>query len=192
MPGQTRPVSDERDGLLTFLAQTRYQLKLTGYGLTPEQLRAAPSASELSVGGLIKHCAYTEAGWIDQVAQRPPTYRGEHEWDQHFGVAEGETYADIDTFYDDVAAETDRVIAGIQDLGRPVPIDKSVPWNPQEYDNWSVRWVLFHLIQETARHSGHADIVRETVDGASAYPLMAAAEEWTHIEFIKPWTPVAG
>jgi hypothetical protein len=54
MPGQTRPVSDERDGLLAFLEQARYQLKLTGYGLTPEQLRSAPSASELSVGGLIK------------------------------------------------------------------------------------------------------------------------------------------
>ena len=51
MPGQTRPVTDERDGLLSFLAQTRYQLKLTGYGLTPQQLAAAPSASDLSVGG---------------------------------------------------------------------------------------------------------------------------------------------
>ncbi|HEU4350228.1 MAG TPA: DinB family protein, partial [Actinoplanes sp.] len=152
MPGQTRPVSDERDGLLSFLAQIRYQLKLTGYGLTPEQLRAVPSASELSVGGLMKHCAYTEAGWIDTAVQRPPTHTAAYEWDQHFDVAEGETYEDIVTFYDEVAAETERVVAGVADLGAPVPIDKSVPWNPREYDNWSVRWVLFHLIQETARH----------------------------------------
>ena len=191
MPGQTRPVSDERDGLLAFLEQARYQLKLTGYGLTPEQLRSAPSASELSVGGLIKHCAYTEAGWIDTVLQRPPTFPARYTWDQHFDVDEGETYEDIVKFVDEVAAETDRVIAGIEDLGRPVPIDKSVPWNPKEYDNWSVRWVLFHLIEEYARHTGHADIVRETVDGATAYPLMAAAEGWPESDFLKPWRPAS-
>ena len=191
MPGQTRPVSDERDGLMAFLEQARYQLKLTGYGLTPEQLRAAPSASELSVGGVIKHCAYTEAGWIDAVLQRPPTYPARYAWDQHFDVDEGETYEDIVKFVDEVAAETERVIAGIEDLSRPVPIDKSVPWNPREYDNWSVRWVLFHLIEEYARHTGHADIVRETVDGATAYPLMAAAEGWPESDFLKPWRPAA-
>jgi hypothetical protein len=105
-------------------------------------------------------------------------------------VAEGETYEDIVKFVDQVAAETDRVIAGIEDLGRPVPIDKSVPWNPKEYDNWSVRWVLFHLVEEYARHTGHADVVRETVDGATAYPLLlAAAEGWPESDFLKPWRP---
>ena len=188
MPGQTRPVADERDGLLAFLAQTRLQLKLTGHGLTPEQLRATPTASPLSVGGLIKHAAHTEAGWIDQVEQRPVRHPGAYEWDQHFDVAEGETYEDLVAFYDTVAAETGRVVAGAG-LDRAVPIDHSVPWNPQEYDNWSVRWVLLHLIQETARHSGHADIIRETVDGATAWPLMAAAEGWPETDFIKPWQP---
>ena len=191
MPGQTRPVADERDGLLSFLAQARYQLKLTGYGLTPEQLRSSPSVSVLSVGGLIKHAAHTEAGWLDAAVQRPPTYPPAYEWDQHFDVAEGETYADIVAFYDEVAAETERLVAGIADLGQPVPIDHSIPWNPQDYDNWSVRWVLLHLIQETARHSGHADIIRETIDGGSAFPLMAAAEGWPESDYLKPWTPSA-
>ena len=188
MPGQTRPVSDERDGLLAFLEQARYRLKLTGYGLTPEQLRAAPSASEHSVGGLIKHTAYTESGWIDTMLQRPPTYPRRHAFDQRFDVEEGETYEDIVKFYDEVAADTERVIAGVE-LDRPVPIDHSVPWNPQEYDNWSVRWVLLHLIEETAQHNGHADIVRETVDGGTQYTLMAAAEGWPETDFVKPWKP---
>lgn len=188
MPGQTRPVSDERDGLTAFLEQRRYLLKLTGYGLTPEQLRATPSASELSVGGLIKHCAYTEAGWIDTALQRPPSHPRAHEWDQHFDVAEGETLDDIIAFYDEVAAETTRAVATL-DLDHPVPIDKSVPWNPQEYDNWSVRWVLLHLIEEIAHHTGHADVIRQTVDGATAYSLMAAAEGWPESDFIKPWKP---
>jgi hypothetical protein len=72
-----------------------------------------------------------------------------------------------------------------------VPINHDVPWNPKEYDNWSVRWVLLHLIEETARHTGHADIIRETVDGATAFPLMAAAEGWPETDFVKPWTPAA-
>jgi uncharacterized damage-inducible protein DinB len=190
MPGQVRPVADERDGLVAFLAQMRDQLTLTGYGLTPEQLRATPSASVLSVGGLIKHAAHTEAGWIDQVLQRPASYPARYEWDQHFDVAEGETYEDLVTFYDTVAAETERVVAGIADLSHPVPIDHSLPWNPREYDNWSLRWVLMHLIQETARHAGHADIIRETVDGGTAYALMAAAEGWPETDWLKPWTPV--
>ena len=189
MPGQTRPVADERDGLLSFLTQVRYQLKLTGYGLTPEQLRATSSVSVLSVGGLIKHAAYTEAGWLDTAVRRPLTHKPAYEWDQHFDVAEGETYEEIVAFYDEVAAETGRLVAGIEDLGRPVPIDHSVPWNPRDHDNWSVRWVLLHLIQETARHSGHADIIRETVDGGTAFPLMAAAEGWPESDYLKPWTP---
>jgi uncharacterized damage-inducible protein DinB len=189
MPGQARPIADERDGLVVFLAQMRDQLKLTGYGLTPDQLRATPSASALSVGGLIKHAAHTEAHWIDQVLQRPPTYPQAQEWDQHFDVAEGETYEDLVAFYDTVAAETEKVVAGIADLGRPVPIDHSMPWNPQDHDAWSVRWVLLHLIQETSRHAGHADIIRETVDGGTAFALLAAAEGWPETDWLKPWTP---
>ena len=188
MPGQTRFVTDERDALIGFLAQRRYLLKLTGYGLTPEQLRATPSASELSVGGLIRHCAYTEAGWIDTLLQRPPTYPGAHEYDQHFDMAEGETYEDIAALVDKVAAETERVIAET-DLDQLVPIDQSVPWNPQDYDNWTARWVFFHLIEEIAHHTGHADIIRQTVDGATAYSLMSAAEGWPANDFVQPWKP---
>jgi hypothetical protein len=52
---------------------------------------------------------------------------------------------------------------------------------------WSVRWVLLHLIQETARHAGHADIIRESIDGATALPLMAAVEGWPPRRTIRPW-----
>ena len=71
MPAQVGPIANERDGLLAYLAQMRYVVRLTAYGLTPEQLRATPSASELSVGGLIKHCASTEEGWLATIRQEP-------------------------------------------------------------------------------------------------------------------------
>ena len=72
--------------------------------------------------------------------------------------------------YDAVARGTSRVIEKIADLGQAVPVPKGVPWFPDDLDAWSVRWVLLHIVTETARHAGHADIVRESVDGATAFP----------------------
>ncbi len=69
---------------------------------------------------------------------------------------------------------------------------KGVPWYPKDLGAWTVRWVLVHLIEETARHTGHADIVRETVDGAQAVELLAAVEGWPEDGFVKPWRKPAG
>ena len=53
-----------------------------------------------------------------------------------------------------------------------------MPWFPKDVDAWSVRWVLFHMIEELARHAGQADIIRETIDGATLYELLAGLEDW--------------
>ncbi len=66
-----------------------------------------------------------------------------------------------------------------------------MPWFPDDIDAWTVRWVLLHLIEETARHAGHADMVREAIDGATAFPLMAAAEGWPATPWLQPWQPAA-
>lgn len=188
MPGQVRPVTDEQDGLLAYLAQMRYVIKLTAFGLTPEQLRATPSASALSVGGLIKHCAATEESWMTVVRDEPQPVDYEA-YERNFRLADGETVEELFAMYDRVAEATEKTVRDIGDLDHQVPIDHSVPWNPREHDFWSLRWVLLHLIQETARHTGHADVIRETVDGAAAYPLMAAAEGWPETAWLKPWKP---
>jgi hypothetical protein len=70
-----------------------------------------------------------------------------------------------------------------------VPVPRDAPWFPRDVDAWSVRWVLLHLIAETARHAGHADIIREAIDGATAFPLMAAAENWPVTPWMQPWQP---
>jgi len=108
---------------------------------------------------------------------------------------EGFTFGPADTLaavlddYDKAAAETEAAVADIADLGQPVPVPKDSPWLPQDVEAWSVRWVLLHLIEETAKHSGHADVVRESIDGATFHPLMAAAEGWPETEWLKPWKP---
>ena len=187
MPGQVPPVADEREALLAYLAQQRYVLRLTAFWLTDAQIRATPAASALSVGGLIKHVSAMERGWINIVLQRDE--KTQEEYADDFRVRPDETLAAILQGYDDVARETDTVVAKIADLGQAVPVPKGVPWFPDDVDAWSVRWVLLHLIEETSRHAGHADIVRESIDGATAFPLMAAAEGWPATEWLQPWTP---
>ena len=113
------------------------------------------------------------------------------DYEAGYVMADDETLEDVFARYDEVARRTADVIAGIADLGQPVPVPKGVPWYPQDVDAWSVRWVLFHLIEETARHAGHADIIREHIDGATAIPLMAAAEGWPETPWLKPWSPAA-
>jgi len=189
MPGQVPPVKDEREGLLSYLQQMRLVLRLTAYGLTDQQARATPTVSPLSVGGLIKHVASVERSWMDTVLQRERTGTQE-DYAENFRMTPGETLADILASYDDTATATHDVIAGFE-LDDPVPVPKGVPWFPPDVDAWSVRWVLLHLIQETARHTGHADIVRESIDGATAFPLMAAAEGWPATPWMTPWEPPA-
>jgi uncharacterized damage-inducible protein DinB len=193
MAGNVPPVADEREGLLRYLEQQRYVLKLAAHGLTDEQARFAPTKSTLSVGGLIKHVASTEDGWIDIALQLPqkPFDESTADYESAHRLGPEETLESVLTRYDEVAVRTAEVIGRIDDLGRAVPVPKGVPWYPQDIGAWSIRWVLLHLIEETARHAGHADIIREHVDGATAFPLMAAAESWPESPWMKPWKPAA-
>jgi len=193
MPGQVPPVADEREGLLAYLAQQRYVMRITAYGLSDEQARSTPTPGPLSIGGLLKHAATTERGWIDIALQRerPAAADAQDTYEQNFRLGPNETLADVFRLYDEVARETESTVAAIPDLGQPVPVPRGVPWFPDDVDAWSVRWVLLHLISETARHAGHADIVREMIDGATAFPLMAAAEGWPATEWLQPGAPPA-
>jgi uncharacterized damage-inducible protein DinB len=186
MPGNVRPVSDEREGLLAYLAQQRDAVRNAAYGLTDDQARATPTVSSLSVGGLLKHVVAMERGWLDTMLQRPSA---ESDYEADFRLGPDETLAQVLADYDEVAKATEDAVAGIADLGQPVPVPKGVPWFPDDVDAWSVRWVLLHLIEEVARHAGHADIVREHIDGATGISLMAAAEGWPATEWITPWEP---
>jgi uncharacterized damage-inducible protein DinB len=191
MPGLVPPVADEREGLLAYLAQQRGVLKIAAHGLTDEQARATPAASALSIGGLIKHVASTEQHWMGDILQgeRRPASGGENRYLDTFRLGPNETLTTVLEHYDEVARETESIMAGIADLGRPVPVPRDAPWFPRDVEAWSVRWVLLHLIEETARHAGHADIIRESIDGATAFALMAAAERWEPTPWLKPWQP---
>jgi uncharacterized damage-inducible protein DinB len=190
MPGQAPAITDERELLLAYINQQRDGIRNAAYGLSDEQARTTPVAtSTLTIGGLIKHVAAVEKHWLDLACQRPHDPQAdEEEYGENFRVAAGETLADLLAAYDKVAAETEAVARSL-DLDAPVPVPKGVPWFPDDVEAWSVRWVLVHVIEETARHAGHADILREAIDGATMFELMAGVEGWPATEWLTPWKP---
>lgn len=196
MPGLPPPAADERQSLLEFLAFQQNAFFAAAYGLTDEQARATPSVSALSIGGLIKHTTAVQSGWAQRAASAPdfppkddrPFEEIAAEYAEQHVMRADETLAQLLDNLKHQNAETLRVFSEV-DLTTPVPVPHEVPWFPQDVDHWSVRWVIMHLVEELSRHAGHADIVRESIDGATMYELMAANEEWPETDFIKRWKP---
>ena len=191
MPGQAPPASDERQLLLGFLTQQRDGIRNAAYGLTDEQARLTPVASTLSIGGLVKHAANMERTWLDMTLQRDSGEGEQESYEDSFRLGPDETLASALATYERAIKQTDDAIAQL-DLDQAVPVPQGVPWFPDDVEAWSVRWVVLHLIEEVARHAGHADIIREAIDGATMYALMAAAEGWPATDWLQPWQPTTG
>ena len=177
-PGLVPPLTDEREVLLAFLGQQRDALRYAAHGLGREQASARPTVSELTLAGLVKHAALVERAWTTFLTTGDTAVFVSDDWSDGFRLLEGETLDDVLALADAQARETARIVDAVEDLGAPLPptVDL-VPWIPGGIV-WTPRWVLLHLIEETARHAGHADIIRESVDGATCWTLMAAAEGW--------------
>jgi uncharacterized damage-inducible protein DinB len=185
MPGQVAQHADERELLLAYIDQQRDGLRNAALGLTDEQARLTPTASALSIGGLVKHVASIESVWIDMIQQVSGAGRDGDAYEEGFTLGADETLAGALAALDRTAARTAEVIRAT-DLGTAVPVPQGVPWFPADVESWSVRWVLLHLVEEVARHAGHADIVRESIDGATSYELMAQAENWPATAWFEP------
>jgi hypothetical protein len=154
--------SNERDALVTFLDKQRDALIRKARGVGDTDARRAPTVSSLSLVGLLKHSAVWEARWFQGVLagrelpdgwpeQRSPIS------DQDFLVDEGDTVELWVARYEE-AARTSRQIVDDMELDRRCARTDIIDCN--------VRYVLLHMIEETARHAGHADIIRETLDGS--------------------------
>jgi uncharacterized damage-inducible protein DinB len=129
-------------------------------GLDDEQLRRPMTPSRTNLLGLVKHLASVEYGWFCETFGREsesiPFDEDDPEADMR--AEPHETTADIVEYYGRARAAADRVIDELD------PGDVGTAWFG---DPVSMRWVLIHMIEETARHSGHMDIVRELIDGAT-------------------------
>ena len=161
----------ERADLLEALGTHRHFLRHTVRNLTDEQARQRTTASELTLGGLIKHVANIEKGWADFVVDGPSAlgdFSAMTEADfarrvDEFKLLPGETLAGVLEDYAKVAQRTDELVASLPDLNLSHPLPKA-PWFPPDARR-SARRVFLHIVAETAQHAGHADIIRETIDG---------------------------
>ncbi len=159
----------ERADLLETLAAHRRFLRYTVQGLSDEQARLRPTASELTLGGLVKHVAHQEANWVRFILEGAPAMAtptdaaGFEKWAEEFRLLSGETLEGVLAEYEEIAARTDELVRTIPDLdaSHPLPV---APWFPPGATR-SARRVLMHIVAETAQHSGHADILRESIDG---------------------------
>jgi len=156
--------ADERTMLLAFLSHQRRFLARKAEGLTDEQARLASCPpSDLTILGLIRHATEVERGWARRSVMgdtdAPPLYSGAAhptgDIDGDFHAPPDATLTDaLDTFWAEVEA-SDAIFASV-DLDDIERRDRAF---------YSVRWVLVHLIEEYARHCGHADLIREAIDG---------------------------
>jgi hypothetical protein len=194
MPALAPPVTDERSALREYLAYHQSAFFAVAYGLTDEQARSTPSVSTLSIGGLIKHATGVQYTWMVKVAAapdapprdtRPFEERVQEHADQHV-MRPDETLDELLRAFEAQNAESLRLV-DTADLDAAVPVPDDAPWFPSNIKAWSVRWVILHVINELARHSGHADIIRESIDGATMYELIAGLENWQPKPWVQPW-----
>jgi len=162
-PGQTLTI--ERADFLQTLGKHRGFLRQTVAGLTDEQAAQRSTVSELTLGGLIKHVAEVEARWMRFAVGGAEAMSSEGvDWAGQFRMAPGETLAGLLDRYDEVARNTDHLIATLPDLDASHALPEA-PWF-EPGARWTMRRVLLHVIAETAQHAGHADILRESIDGS--------------------------
>ncbi|MFC5723766.1 DinB family protein [Streptomyces gamaensis] len=164
--------ADERGTLLAFLDAQRGGIRRSVLGLTDEQALTVPSASELSLAGLLKHAISAEANWVEMAKgrARPVDEEAMKQFEQSFRPTGEETVAALLASWEEAAAETERFVRALPGLEETFALPPA-PWFPQE-SRASMRWMLLHLIEELARHAGHADVIRESLDGRTAFSLV--------------------
>ncbi len=153
----------EREVLTGFLDRQRDAMIRKLDGVSDTDARRTPTASALSLLGILKHCALWERRWF-QVIVAGRTFPGE--WPEvqsegnvdDFVVGDEDTVAGWVAVYREQTAESRRIVSGLE---------LDAPCAQPENSDINVRWVLGHMIEEIARHAGHADIIRETIDGAT-------------------------
>ncbi|HCA84276.1 MAG TPA: hypothetical protein DEQ61_01450 [Streptomyces sp.] len=162
---------DERGALLAYLEAQRGGVRRSLFGLTEEEAARKPSASELSLSGLLKHLVEVEDGWV-RTAQGLPysQQRDASNWPESFRLVGEETVAAKLAEWRGTARRTEEFVRSLPDFDAPFALPEA-PWFPPGAKR-SMRWMVLTLIQEVARHAGHADIVRESLDGRTAFELV--------------------
>lgn len=170
----TTTIGGERADLLAALAHARHFLRYTARDLDDEQARQRTTVSVLTIGGLIKHVTAVERHWASFIVTGPRESRDFSAmteadyaaWADGFRLLPGESLAGALAEYEAAARQTDELVSTLPDLDASQPLPNAPWFKPGE--RWSARRVLLHIAAETTQHAGHADIIRESLDGAKS------------------------
>jgi uncharacterized damage-inducible protein DinB len=159
--GLPPPVPDELTGLTVFLDVQRAAIVRKLSGLSDEDARRRPTASALSLLGIVKHLGYVERRWFQAVvAGRPmPGVWPVEDREPEYRVDDHDSVESVLGFYEAMVAESRSITTEVASADAACRYPETA--------HWSLRWILLHMIEETARHAGHADIIRESIDGAT-------------------------
>ncbi|HET9422804.1 MAG TPA: DinB family protein [Nocardioides sp.] len=160
--------TDERTTLIAFLDWTRDTLRMKTEGLDAEQLDTALPPSDMTLGGLLKHMAYVEDWWFGvSFAGRPPAapfddvdWEADNDWEWH--SASGATPEELRGLFDRCVENSDQVITAARSLD-----EIGARRHSKTGEGINLRWMLVHMIEEYSRHNGHADLIRQSVDGST-------------------------
>jgi len=166
----TRRPADERTDLLQLFADERGKFELTLRDLDEEQARARPTVSDLTLGGLTKHLATCQRHWVTVVRRSDEHAVLDLEAEQRqYHLTEQETFADALADHRAAAELVDGLIREAE-LDQLVPLPHVPVWPERQW--WSVRRILLHLLREISHHAGHADLIRESLDGANVTRML--------------------
>ncbi|MEU1985797.1 DUF664 domain-containing protein [Nocardia sp. NPDC019395] len=156
----------EREDLVQLLDEQREMFRITLRGIGEEQARQRTTASELTLGGLLHHLISCEQEWTEVLVERDETAEQKLEdYEGAYIIGDDETVDDLLAEWERVAANTAELIRTVEDLDASIPTPTN-PWVPGRVW-WSARFMILHILREIAHHSGHADIIREQLDGAN-------------------------
>ncbi len=160
--------ADERTMLMAFLTFYRNEFIERARGLDAEQLQVALTESGLTLGRLLTHMAFVEQIWfairLDGEEPQPPfaDLDFDADGDAEMTLSHGMTFDDAIGVLWSAIEDADRRIAASDSL------DRRTERTNRDGEHWSLRWILVHMIEEYARHCGHADLIRESIDGNTA------------------------
>lgn len=156
MPVPFEGPPDELSGLNMFLEEQRAALLRKLEGLSDEQATSHPTASDFSMVTLVKHVAHVERRWFQlEIARRDVPGLWPPADDSELRLEPGDSVESIGELYREIIAENRTILGEVSDLDSLSPMT-----------NANRRWVLLHLLEELARHAGHADLIRESIDGS--------------------------
>jgi uncharacterized damage-inducible protein DinB len=162
----------EAETLLGFLDYHRETLRMKAEGLDAAQLDQRLEPSTMTLGGLLKHLAYVEDWWFNQVYadNQPPEpwasvdWSADGDWEWHSAAQDSPDQ--LRKLYDEMVTASDRIVR--EALAHPGAMEslsrRTFKSDPSRQFN--LRWILVHMIEEYCRHNGHADLLRESIDGS--------------------------